>query len=74
MQVEGIVLPGDEIPQEKIPSSQNPNKALTLGPGLRHVPPATIKAVVAGELHIDSRKKAIWVENNGGRVGSGAKS
>jgi hypothetical protein len=60
------VLPGDTIPHEHIPSSSQ--KKLKLGPGLAHIPPSTIKATVAGTLHADFQKNALWLEYNGGRV------
>lgn len=63
-----IVLPGDQVPPEKIPASKTKEKPVTLGPGLCHVPPSSIVASVAGELRIDSKKRALWVENIGGRV------
>ncbi|EOD44025.1 putative exosome complex exonuclease rrp40 protein [Neofusicoccum parvum UCRNP2] len=62
-----IVLPGDEIPPSLLPTAQNHKKPLTLGPGLRHIPPSTITTTVAGSLSVDSRKNAIWIERNGGR-------
>ncbi|KAF2460695.1 hypothetical protein BDY21DRAFT_298904 [Lineolata rhizophorae] len=62
-----VVLPGDEIPPERLPQSRTGKKALTLGPGLRHIPPRTIAATVPGPLGIDSRKNAIWVDNTSGR-------
>jgi exosome complex component RRP40 len=63
-----IVLPGDEIPRESLPTPQNKKKALTLGPGLRHIPPETITATVAGALVTDNKKNAAWIEYNSGRV------
>ena len=63
-----VVLPGDIIPSNFLPTSRNPSKPLTLGPGLQHESPNTITAVSGGELCIDERKNAIWVEHNGGRV------
>lgn len=63
-----IVLPGDEIPPSLLPVPQNSKKPLTLGPGLRHIPPSTITTTIAGSLNADSRKNAIWIERNGGRV------
>ncbi|OCK78328.1 hypothetical protein K432DRAFT_356982 [Lepidopterella palustris CBS 459.81] len=62
-----IVLPGDTIPASSLPISTNPNKALTLGPGLRHIPPNTIKATISGALTTDVRKNATWIEYNSGR-------
>lgn len=63
-----IVLPGDEVPQSILDASQNHKKPLIIGPGLRHIPPSTITTTIAGSLNVDTRKNAIWVERNGGRV------
>lgn len=63
-----FVLPGDLIPQESLPIPSNSSIPLKLGPGLQHTPPSTVTAVLAGSLCIDTKKKAIWVENNTGRV------
>jgi exosome complex component RRP40 len=62
------VLPGNTIPSSQIPKSSK--KQLKLGPGLTHTPPSIISATIAGELNIDNRKNAIWIESysNGGRV------
>lgn len=66
-----IVSPGEIIPVSLIPSTdKKKNKALTLGPGLRYTPPSTISTVIAGELCVDSKKRALWIENGGGRVRS----
>ncbi|KAF1992236.1 exosome complex exonuclease-like protein Rrp40 [Aulographum hederae CBS 113979] len=59
-----VILPGDVVPAEHLPSTK---KALTLGPGLRHTPPSTITATTAGALSVDSKKNAIWIEHNNGR-------
>lgn len=64
----GFVIPGDIIPTEDLPIPSSASKALKLGPGLRHTPPSTISAVLAGPLCIEPKKNAIWVENNTGRV------
>lgn len=61
-----IVLPGQELSPDQLPS-QNTTRTLTLGPGLRHIPPVTIVATQAGELCTDSKKNAVWIENLGGR-------
>jgi exosome complex component RRP40 len=61
-----LVLPGDTLPSELIP--QSGNRALKLGPGLRHIPPSTVKATIAGTVTLDLRKNAVWIEYNGGRV------
>lgn len=60
-----ILLPGEQIPAEHLPQSRK--GTLTLGPGLRHIPPATIIATAAGELQIDQRKAALWIEHDNGR-------
>ncbi|KAF2090110.1 hypothetical protein K490DRAFT_62988 [Saccharata proteae CBS 121410] len=62
-----VLLPGEEVPSSLLPTSQNPNKPLTLGPGLRHIPPATITTTVAGSLSVDSKKNAVWIESSSGR-------
>ncbi|KAF2654110.1 hypothetical protein K491DRAFT_717397 [Lophiostoma macrostomum CBS 122681] len=62
-----IVLPGDKIPPDSLPKPQNKKKALTLGPGLRHIPPETIAASIAGALVTDNKKNAAWIEYNSGR-------
>ncbi|KAF2488967.1 hypothetical protein BU16DRAFT_567931 [Lophium mytilinum] len=62
-----IVLPGDTIAPNALPTSANPNKPLTLGPGLRHIPPQTITTTIAGALSTDSKKNAAWIEYNSGR-------
>lgn len=64
----GFVIPGDIIPTEDLPLPSSASKPLKLGPGLRHTPPSTISAVLAGPLCIEPKKNAIWVENNTGRV------
>jgi exosome complex component RRP40 len=63
-----FVFPGDSIPAEILPTSSNPSVALKLGPGLRHIPPETITAQVAGEVYIDTKKNAVWIEGSNGRV------
>ncbi|KAH0543736.1 hypothetical protein FGG08_001918 [Glutinoglossum americanum] len=67
MALSPLVLPGDPIPPGALPTSSNPSIPLKLGPGLRHIPPDRIVPVVAGELCIDHKKNAVWVETNGGR-------
>ncbi len=61
-----LVLPGDRLDPSILPASQN--APIKLGPGLQHIPPSTITPVVAGQLCVDERKNAIWVEYDGGRV------
>jgi exosome complex component RRP40 len=60
-----ILLPGEEIPSDQLPKSKK--GTLTLGPGLRHIPPTTITSTTAGSLHIDYRKSALWLERDNGR-------
>ncbi|KAF1952638.1 hypothetical protein CC80DRAFT_518636 [Byssothecium circinans] len=62
-----VVLPGDEIPQHALPTPTGKKKTLTLGPGLRHIPPNTIATTIAGALTTDNRKNAAWVDSNSGR-------
>jgi exosome complex component RRP40 len=64
-----ILLPGDQVPANALPTPKNTKKALTLGPGLRHIPPNTITASIAGALATDNKKNAAWIEYNSGRVG-----
>lgn len=63
-----ILLPGDEIPASALPKHPNQKKPLTLGPGLRHIPPNTLSTTIAGALVTDNKKNAAWVEYNSGRV------
>ncbi|KAI9670728.1 MAG: exosome non-catalytic core subunit rrp40 [Caeruleum heppii] len=67
MSVLDIVLPGDPISHDRLPPTANSSAPLKLGPGLRHLPPDTIAPTRAGELCVDRKKKALWVEHNGGR-------
>ncbi|KAJ4373862.1 exosome non-catalytic core subunit rrp40 [Neocucurbitaria cava] len=62
-----LVLPGDEIPHGALPRGTGKKKTLTLGPGLRHIPPSTVATTVAGALAIDNKKNAALVEFNSGR-------
>ncbi|KAJ9624027.1 exosome non-catalytic core subunit rrp40 [Taxawa tesnikishii (nom. ined.)] len=63
-----VVLPGQPLPSSApaLPAPPS-NKTLTLGPGLRHVPPSTVLPTIAGELCTDTRKNAVWVESSSGR-------
>jgi exosome complex component RRP40 len=63
-----VVLPGDTIPQSALPTGTGKKKTLTLGPGLRHIPPHTVTTTVAGTLVTDNKKNAALVEFNSGRV------
>jgi exosome complex component RRP40 len=62
-----ILLPGDTLPASLLPEPIHKKKALTLGPGLRHIPPSTITATIAGSLSTDNKKNAAWIEYNSGR-------
>jgi exosome complex component RRP40 len=59
---ENMLLPGDSIPNSSLPPPSK-NKSITLGPGLRHIPPSTILATTSGTLAVDPRKSALWLEN-----------
>ena len=59
------ILPGEEIEAERLPKLKK--GTLTLGPGLRHLPPATILATTAGSLQVDQKKSALWLEHEYGR-------
>jgi hypothetical protein len=63
-----IVLPGDEIAKSALPQGTGKKKTLTIGPGLRHIPPDTVMATIAGALVTDNKKNAASVEYNTGRV------
>ncbi|KAF1964676.1 hypothetical protein BU23DRAFT_520825, partial [Bimuria novae-zelandiae CBS 107.79] len=62
-----VVLPGDEVPQDALPTPTGKKKHLTLGPGLRHIPPNTVATTIAGALVTDNKKAAAWIESNSGR-------
>lgn len=59
------VLPGEEIPVERLPQSKK--GTLTLGPGLTHIPPSTIVATTSGILQVDHKKSGLWLEHSNGR-------
>lgn len=63
-----LVLPGECLSVDSLPVSSNSSIPIKLGPGLRHVPPSTVTACLAGSVHMDRKKNAIWVEHNSGRV------
>jgi exosome complex component RRP40 len=63
-----LLLPGDVVID--LPTPQKANATLKLGPGLTYTPPSTITAHKAGELIVDARKHALWIESNSRRVGS----
>lgn len=61
-----LVFPGDPLPV--IPPPSKANATLKVGPGLTHTPPDNITVHKAGELNIDERRHALWIEGNGKRV------
>lgn len=63
-----VVLPGDLIPPHALPIGTGKKKTLTLGPGLRHIPPDTVVTTIAGALVTDNKKNAASVDFNSGRV------
>ncbi|KAL8866659.1 MAG: hypothetical protein Q9174_006167, partial [Haloplaca sp. 1 TL-2023] len=62
-----LVMPGTVLPPSVLPTATNPSAALKLGPGLRHTHPSTITTTLAGPLCVDTKKNAIWIENNNPR-------
>lgn len=60
-----VLLPGEEISADQLLKSKK--GTLTLGPGLRHLPPSTIATTTTGLLAVDHRKAAAWLES--GRSG-----
>jgi exosome complex component RRP40 len=62
-----VVLPGDHIARDALPTPTGKKKTLTLGPGLQHLPPNTITTTIAGALTTDNRKNAAWIDSNSGR-------
>ncbi|KAF1838489.1 exosome complex exonuclease RRP40 [Decorospora gaudefroyi] len=62
-----VLLPGDDIAPGSLPKGTGKKKTLTLGPGLRHTPPDTVTATVAGALLTDNKKNAASVDYNSGR-------
>ncbi|SMR61844.1 unnamed protein product [Zymoseptoria tritici ST99CH_1E4] len=61
-----ILLPGDTVPSALLPPPTKKG-TLTLGPGLRHIPPSTILTTTSGTLHTDPKKSALWLEHPHGR-------
>lgn len=61
-----MLMPGNVLSTELLPTLRE-DKALNLGPGLRHTPPSTITATFAGQFETDSKRGAVWVESVGGR-------
>ena len=60
-----VLLPGEATPSDQLPRSKK--GTLTLGPGLRHIPPSTITSTTAGTLNVDHKKAALWLEHEHGR-------
>ncbi|KAH9828220.1 KH domain [Teratosphaeria destructans] len=60
-----LLLPGERVSPDQLPKSKK--GTLTLGPGLRLLPPHTIQSTTAGALSVDHRKGALWLEHDGGR-------
>lgn len=61
-----VLLPGEELDSNLLPKV-NKKGHLTLGPGLRYLPPQSVLSTTAGTLHIDSKKSALWLEHPHGR-------
>ncbi|KAK4992999.1 exosome non-catalytic core subunit rrp40 [Elasticomyces elasticus] len=61
-----ILLPGDVVSHDQLPNASS-TRPLTLGPGIRLIPPATITSTLPGALHADARKSALWIDNTSGR-------
>lgn len=62
-----LMFPGDTL--SEIPPPPKANTSLKIGPGLTHTPPDRIAVHKAGELNVDERRHALWIEGNGKRVG-----
>jgi exosome complex component RRP40 len=60
-----ILLPGEPVPTDALPTSKK--GTLTLGPGLRHIPPTSITATTLGSVSVDNKKSAVWLEGTNGR-------
>ena len=63
-----LALPGDAIPRENLPTSDNPSVPLKVGPGVRFIPPDRVTPVIVGDWEIDHKKNVVYVENGRGRV------
>lgn len=63
---QSLLLPGEPIPQDLLPINSSSSKSLTLGPGVRFLPPSVISASKSGTVSTDNRKRSIWIEDNGG--------
>ena len=60
-----VLLPGEAVPTVSLPKAKK--GTLRLGPGLRHLPPASILATTSGALQVDHKKSALWLEHPTGR-------
>lgn len=60
-----ILIPGEQVDSSSLPKTKK--GTLTLGPGLRHIPPSTILSTTAGALQLDYKKSALWLEPSAGR-------
>ena len=60
-----ILLPGERLGQDRLPTQSRSSKSLTIGPGLRFVHPSAIEAANAGTSWTDDRRNSVWIENNG---------
>ncbi|KAA8903031.1 hypothetical protein FN846DRAFT_908269 [Sphaerosporella brunnea] len=60
-----LLLPGDAV--TALPTPSKPGATLKLGPGLTHIPPSEVSAHKAGQLIVDARKNALWIESNSRR-------
>ncbi|KAG8534325.1 uncharacterized protein KY384_001169 [Bacidia gigantensis] len=67
MALQQVVFPGEDIPRDILPIPSKKKHALKIGAGLQHIPPDRVTSTVAGNLGIDTRKNAVWVNNDGGR-------
>ena len=61
-----ILLPGDVLSQDQLPSSSKSSRTLTVGPGISFSPPSTLEVSTSGIVSVDNRKNTVWIENNGG--------
>ncbi|KAF2724678.1 exosome complex exonuclease-like protein Rrp40 [Polychaeton citri CBS 116435] len=60
-----ILVPGEVIDSSSLPKTKK--GTLTLGPGLRHIPPSAVLSTTAGALQLDHKKSALWLEPSLGR-------
>lgn len=61
-----VVLPGDTLSRDQLPSQSKSSRTLTLGPGVQFSPPSTLTVINSGTVSTESRKNSVWIENNGG--------